>query len=240
MKAYRIISNEEIYRDIFVLRLEGAIEAMPSTLSMIEVSENIDPFLLRPFSISDKTDNDFTFLYQVKGKGTKILSKKKEGEKIKAINNLGHGFEIPISGKIALVAGGLGLAPMPYLTKMINRKEDITLIAGFPKKSYYIDQITPFVDKVLIATEDGTEGIKGLVTDLLNPKDYDHIMTCGPIPMMRAVYEKAKDFSKVQVSLEERMGCGVGACLGCSVKTLQGMKRVCKDGPVFPAEVIFC
>lgn len=238
MERYKIIFNEEISKDIFLLKLEGKIHSVAGRFSMLEVGEGTDPLLLRPLSISDYDEESFSFLYQIKGRGTDFLSRKREGDYIGILNDLGNGYDIPERGKIALVCGGLGIAPMPLLAKQIGRKDDIDLLAGFRNKSYYIDKIAPYVSDIRIATEDGSEGSRGFVTEVLNPEKYDFILTCGPMPMMNAVYEKAKGITKVFASFESRMACGVGACLGCVVKTKDGMKRVCKDGPVFPCEVI--
>ena len=238
MKRFIVISNEEMYENIFLLKLEGGegdVESRPGSFSMIEAGDSTDPLLLRPLSLSYVCGNTFSFLYEKKGIGTELLSKKRSGDFVRAVLNLGNGFMIPEErGRVALISGGLGIAPMKLLAKELNRKQDITLIAGFRTGAYYIDEIKPFVSKILIATEDGSVGSKGLVTDLIDPYEYAYVMTCGPMPMMREVSRLClRGHAKVEVSLEGRMACGIGACFGCSVKSSEGMKKICKDGPVF-------
>ena len=205
-------------------------------------SWDLDPFLSRPISIANIEEDKLVFLYEAKGKGTDIFSKLKIGDNIELLGPLGNGFNIEkVANKtspchIAIIAGGIGIAPMVYLAKKLQGKVDF--YCGLRDEIYYIDIIKEYVDNIYISTESGSHGHKGFVTELFVPEKYDLVYTCGPAPMMKRVIDMAK--SEVFVSMESRMACGIGACLGCTIQTKSGMKRVCKEGPVFSGkEVIF-
>lgn len=233
-----IVSNNEISPNIFELVLDGDFQGKPGQFYMLRGWEALDPFLSRPISIADLENGKIKFLYEVRGRGTHIISKFKKGDSLEALGPLGNGFNLGIEGKIALISGGVGIAPMLYLVK--NLSGDISIYSGFRNNAYFLDQIRPFVKKISIATENGSTGHKGFVTELFNPSDYDLVFACGPIPMMEVVMKMCKDIVPVYLSMESRMACGIGACLGCTIETIRGMERVCKEGPVFKGEeVIF-
>lgn len=231
----KILKNEQVIDNIYKLIIEFKDDKiLPGQFFMLKTLNN--EFLLpRPISVNDGDDNFVTFLYRVEGSGTKVMSNLTSGTEIQALGPLGNGFDLDkINGKIAIIGGGIGTAPLLYLAKKLETKADVYL--GFRDVTYGLDEFRKYSDKLLIATEDGSLGQKGFVTSLLNFDDYDCVVTCGPEVMMNAVMnacEKSK--TKCYISLEKRMACGVGACLGCVVETKNGMKRACKDGPVFEA-----
>ena len=207
-------------------------------------SWDLDPFLSRPISIANIEEDKLVFLYEVKGKGTEIFSKLKIGDNLELLGPLGNGFDLEKAtnnrppSNIAIISGGIGIAPMIFLAKEL--RGNIDFYCGFRHEVYYIDIIKKYVDNIYISTENGFFGHKGFVTELFVPNKYHLIYTCGPVPMMKKIVEMTKDKIPVFTSMESRMACGIGACLGCTIETKSGMKRVCKEGPVFPGkEVIF-
>lgn len=231
-----IYSNTEISPNIYEIILEGDFEGIPGQFYMLKGWNGLDPFLARPISIADLENRRIKFLYEVRGKGTHIIAKLKKGDKLSALGPLGNGFELKEEGKIALISGGIGIAPMLYLAKNLSAEVDI--YSGFRNNAYFLDQINPYVKNIFIATEDGSTGHKGFVTELFDPSKYDLVYTCGPTPMMEVVIKMCKDIVPVYASMENRMACGIGACLGCTVETIRGMERVCKEGPVFKGEEV--
>lgn len=231
-----IISNNEISPNIYEVVLEGNFKGKPGQFYMIRGWNGLDPLLPRPISIADINNGNITFLYEVRGRGTHIISQLKEGDSLSILGPLGNGFSIDKSEKIAIVSGGIGIAPMLYLSKYLNNKPD--LYAGFRNEGYYIDSFSQYVDDIFISTEDGSQGHKGYIVDILDPEKYDLIYSCGPLPMMKALIDKCRGKAPLYISMESRMACGVGACLGCVVETIDGIERVCKEGPVFLAEEV--
>ncbi len=197
----------------------------------------------RPISVCEVNGTEVSFLYAVVGNGTREFMELKTGENIEIIGPLGNGFDVTKDyGRVALVGGGIGIAPMLQLSKCLkqnfpNIKMD--LIGGFRDEPYLVDEIGKYVDEVFVTTNSGKVGTKGFVTDVLDLEKYDTVLCCGPEIMMKNVVEmcKAKD-TKVYVSMEKHMACGVGACLVCTCKTKEGNKRTCKDGPVFDGNEI--
>ena len=228
--------NEEIFRNIYQIKLEGDFEGTPGQFYMLRGWEGSDPFLPRPISIADCSDGKLVMLYEVRGKGTHIISGLKPGEKLSLLGPLGNGFPTTSGSRIAIVSGGIGIAPMLYLAKSLHSKAD--LFAGFRTDPYFVDSFEPYVDKISLTTEDGSAGHKGYVTDIFNPENYDTVYTCGPMPMMSALIRKCDGKTSLHVSMESHMACGIGLCLGCTVSTVRGMERVCKEGPVFKAEEV--
>lgn len=231
-----IISNNEISPNIYEVVLEGNFKGKPGQFYMIRGWNGLDPLLPRPISIADINNGNITFLYEVRGRGTHIISQLKEGDSLSILGPLGNGFSIDKSKKIAIVSGGIGIAPMLYLSKHLNNKAD--LYAGFRNEGYYIDSFSQYVDDIFISTEDGSQGYKGYIVDIIDPEKYDLIYSCGPLPMMKALIDKCRGKAPLYISMESRMACGVGACLGCVVETIDGIERVCKEGPVFLAEEV--
>lgn len=232
-----ILSNIEISPNIYKLVLSGDFQGKPGQFYMLRGWNGLDPLLPRPISIANLDDGNITFLYEVRGTGTHIISTLSIGDKLSVLGPLGNGFELNENKKIALVSGGIGIAPMLYLSKSLKKKPD--LFVGFRKDIYLIDEFLPNTENIYVATEEGTFGYKGYIVDIFEPQNYDLVISCGPIPMMKALVEKCKGIVPVSISMESRMACGVGACLGCTVDTIRGMERVCKDGPVFIGEEVF-
>ena len=196
-------------------------------------------FLRRPISVCDAAPQEVTIIYAVVGKGTKALSEMTAGQKVQALCGLGNGYDTSLSReKPLLLGGGAGVPPMYLLAKQLRSEgKPVTVILGFNTSSevYYDEEFYKLGCRVILATADGSLGAKGFVTDVM-PEGYTYLYTCGPEPMLKAVYKKAE--TSGQFSFEERMGCGFGACMGCSCKTITGYKRICKDGPVLRKEAI--
>ncbi len=230
-----IHSNIQVATNIYELKIEGNFKGEAGQFYMIKGWE-VNPFLSRPISICDISEGVITFLYEVRGKGTHIISQLKTGDILELLGPLGSGFDMDLEGNIAIISGGIGIAPMIYLGKKLNA--NIDFYCGFRHEVYCVNRIESHVGNVFISTEDGTVGHKGFVTELFIPKKYDLVLTCGPIPMMERVVNMCKGKVPVYVSMESRMACGIGACLGCTVETTSGMKRVCKEGPVFLGEEV--
>lgn len=232
----KVVSNIKILDNIYEMKLTGDFQGNPGQFYMLR-SWGKEPFLSRPLSICNIEGNLLTFLYEVKGKGTDIFSKLREGDVLNLLGPLGTGFPLNNKGKIGVVAGGIGIAPMIYLCRSL--KGDIDFYGGFREKSFYMDRIEENIDKLYISTDSGKEGHNGFITDIFNPEEYSVVYTCGPMPMMAKVKNICEEKNvPIYISMEKRMACGVGACLGCSIKTTSGIRRVCKDGPVFRGEEI--
>lgn len=230
----KIISNKEVYKDIYKMRIEGKFEGLPGQFYMLRGWNGLDPFLSRPISINNLEDDFIEFLYQDVGRGTNLLSRLKKDDNISLLGPLGNGFGEIGGENIAIVAGGIGIAPLVYLAKKLDK--NIDFYCGFQDRDYEMDSIKDYVDNIYISTDSGNVGHKGFVTEIIDYDRYDNIITCGPRPMMEKIYEKKKELI---VSMEERMACGIGACMGCNVKTINGNKKVCKDGPVFKGQEVF-
>jgi len=217
------------------LESEQAKTARMGQFYMLRAWKNY-PVLSRPISVFDEDGETVSFLYKVVGKGTEIFSTLHEGDEISALGPLGNSFP-NVTGKIALVGGGVGIAPF-YLTAKQLKKSNATsvdLYLGFCEAPLLTEEYKSVADNLVI-------NVGGFITDEIDPSRYDHIMTCGPEPMMRALYEKCKQVDaeeKLYVSLESRMACGIGACLVCSCKTRDGNRKICKDGPVFKGAEVF-
>ena len=196
-------------------------------------------YLRRPISVCDSVDGLLTIVYKVVGKGTEQMQSMKEG-KLDILTGLGNGYDLTKSGdKPLLIGGGVGVPPMYMLAKeLIAQGKKVSVILGFNTKDeiFYEDEFKKLGAEVTVATADGTYGVKGFVTDAMEGMDYTYFYTCGPEPMLKAIYSKS--VTSGQFSFEERMGCGFGACMGCSCKTVTGYKRICKDGPVLEKEEI--
>ena len=231
----KIISNEILIDGIYKMIVEEKNSIKPGQFYMLKTYG--ETLLPRPISVSERDDNTISFLYAVVGPGTKEFSKLKAGDYIDLIGPLGNGFKTEGLGKVALVTGGIGIAPMLEVAKdikRINKENIIDLYSGFRDDIYLVEDMRKYLDKVNISTDTGKHGHKGFVTDMIKVEDYDTILCCGPEIMMNKVVNMCKEKKvKVYVSMEKHMACGVGACLGCTCKTKDGNKRTCKDGPVF-------
>ena len=244
-----IISNDELIPGIFLMTMEApdiVRIARPGQFVMVDCG---DDFLInRPLSIHRmEKPSKMSILYALAGEGTRNLSMQKTGDTVRLIGPLGNGFSIDTnSKKLLLVAGGIGIAPMVFLAEnAIAKGKSVNLIIGASTSSLlYPLKLLPPVDNIAVTTEDGTAGTNGLVTDMLLDfiDDADRIFACGPISMYKTIYESAKlegQKRHIEISMEVRMGCGMGMCYGCSIKTVNGMRLVCHDGPVFNMEEIF-
>ena len=227
---YKVIKNEYIGEDMYLMEVEGKFKGEMGQFYMLRAWDNY-PLLSRPISIHDISDNSISFLYKVVGEGTKILSKLKPEDTIKLEGPYGNGYE-KVEGKVALVGGGIGVAPLYLVAKNI---ENCDAYLGFRNEPILIDKYNKVCNEVNIAVGDT------FVTDIIDVNKYDYILTCGPTPMMEKLVKMTeKTDTKLFVSLENHMACGVGACLVCTCKTKFGNKKTCKDGPVFRGEdVIF-
>lgn len=226
-----IIENKEIAKNIYKLTVNFTGEIKPGQFFMIKSLDN--SFLLpRPISVNDYNENQLTFLYRVEGVGTTKISTMRKNDELQLFGPLGNGFEIDkLQGKVAVVGGGIGIAPLLYLAKNLNNPD---IYIGFKDSVYSVDEFKKISDNVWITSEDGSIGKKGFVTDFIDYEKYDAVVTCGPEIMMNKIMSQCKDKEiKCYVSLERRMACGMGVCLGCTVITKSGNKRACKDGPVF-------
>ncbi|MFC1991186.1 dihydroorotate dehydrogenase electron transfer subunit [Chloroflexota bacterium] len=232
----KVISSHEVMPGAYLIWLEApsiASEARPGQFVMVNCGE--DTLLPRPLSIHHRDGDKIALLSRVAGKGTQRLSEQKNGDSINLFGPLGNGFSLsPDSKNILLVAGGIGIAPLYYLAQEASKRGvSVTLLYGTPDKSRYP---LPAEIKEIKATDDGSVGYHGLVTDLI-PKhatQADQVFACGPVGMYRAMAQMPELKNKpVQVSLEIGMACGRGICYGCTIKTRQGLRRVCEDGPVF-------
>lgn len=236
---YEIISNKSLTKDIYEMKLEGETSHITAPGQFINIQ--LDGFYLRrPISICDYDDKTITIIYKVVGHGTEAMAKLEKGGKLDVLCGLGNGFDTSKSGnKAVLIGGGVGVPPMYNLCKkLVAEGKEVSVILGFNTASeiFYKAEFEELGAKVYISTVDGSEGVKGFVTDVLKDLEYDYFFTCGPMPMFKAIEKIAA--TSGQYSFEERMGCGFGACMGCSCKTKYGNKRICRDGPVLEREEI--
>ncbi len=236
---YKIVSNKPLTKDVFEMILSGDTSAITAPGQFINIK--LDGFYLRrPISICDYDNNTVTILYKVVGGGTEAMSRLESGAELDILCGLGNGFDVSKSGeKPVLIGGGVGVPPLYNLCKkLIESGKKVTVILGFNTASeiFYKEKFESLGAEVYVSTVDGSSGVKGFVTDVLKDIEYDYFFTCGPMPMFRAIEKIAS--SSGQYSFEERMGCGFGACMGCSCKTKYGNKRICRDGPVLEREEI--
>ena len=236
---FNILSNEALTDSVYKMTLAGDTSAITAAGQFVNIQLE-GKFLRRPISVCDYDNETLTIVYKVVGKGTEQMSAMTAGEKLDILTGLGNGYDLSLSGdKPVLLGGGVGVPPMYNLAKkLLAQGKDVTVILGFNTKSevFYEEEFKALGCKVIVATADGSHGVKGFATTPLAELDYTYFYTCGPEPMLKAVY-KATNTSG-QMSFEERMGCGFGACMGCSCKTLTGYKRICKEGPVMKKEEI--
>ncbi len=229
---FTIKENYALTENVYKMVLSGDTEGITSSGQFVNIL--IDGlYLRRPISVCDYGKDSLTLIYKVVGKGTEKLSKMKVGEKLDLLTGLGNGYDLSLSGdKPLLIGGGVGVPPLYNLAKkLILQGKSVSVILGFNTKSeiFYEQEFKNLGVNVVVSTVDGSYGVKGFVTDAIK-SGYTYFYVCGPEPMLKAVYNKTE--TDGEFSFEERMGCGFGACVGCSCKTLYGTKRICKDGPV--------
>ncbi len=235
---FTIRSNTALTDSVYKMVLEGDTSAITAPGQFVNIRLE-GMFLRRPISVCDYDETTLTIIYKVVGKGTAAMAAMAAGEKLDILTGLGNGYDLSLSGENpVLLGGGVGVPPMYNLAKkLLAQGKSVSVILGFNTESeiFYEQEFKDLGCQVTVTTVDGSYGKKGFVTDAL-PETYSYFYTCGPEPMLKAVYRSTA--TSGQMSFEERMGCGFGACMGCSCKTLTSYKRICKDGPVMKKEEI--
>ena len=236
---YKILSNVQLTGTVYKMVLGGDTSAITAPGQFVNIKLE-GKFLRRPISICDYDETTITLVYKVVGVGTQQMAEMCEGQVLDVLVGLGNGYSLDKCGeKPLLIGGGVGVPPLYNLCKkLINEGKKVTVVLGFNTKEeiFLEDDFKALGAEVLVATADGSYGTKGFVTDAMKDIDYTYFFTCGPMPMFKAI--EAVAATSGQYSFEERMGCGFGACMGCSCKTKYGNKRICKDGPVLEREEI--
>lgn len=236
---FTILSNVKLAKDTYELVLSGNTVAISRPGQFVNIKIEGE-YLRRPISVCDYDDTTLTLIYKVVGKGTEKLSNMTKGERLDLLVGLGNGYDTSLSGaNPVLIGGGVGIPPMFNLCKKLlleGKKPNVILGFNTSEELFYVDNFEKLGVKVYVCTADGSVGIKGFVTDALKDVNYSYFYTCGPMPMFKAIEKIAT--TSGQYSFEERMGCGFGACMGCSCKTKYGNKRICVDGPVLVREEI--
>ena len=236
---FTIKSNIKIAKNTYEMVLVGDTSDITASGQFVNIK--LDGFYLRrPISVCDVEGDELTLIYKVVGKGTEKMADMSAGEELLVLTGLGNGYDLSLSGDAPLlIGGGAGVPPMYLLCrKLAEQGKKCSVILGFGSKDevFYEERFAELGAHVIVTTVDGSYGTRGFVTDAMADLDYTHFYTCGPEPMLRAVYSKSTTGGSF--SFEERMGCGFGACMGCSCKTVTGYKRICKEGPVMQKEDI--
>lgn len=238
-EIFTVLKNEPIADRTYRLILEGNCKEITASGQFVNIKIQ-GFFLRRPISVCDYSDKELTLIYKTVGKGTETLANIKTGEKLDLLTGLGNGYQTKTSGDAPLlIGGGAGVPPLYNLCKkLIALEKQPTVILGFntQKEIFYEKEFSELGASVIVTTADGSYGTRGFVTDALDGIDYSYFYACGPEPMLKSVFHQTK--TSGQFSFEERMGCGFGACMGCSCKTITGNKRICKEGPVLEKEEI--
>ncbi len=235
---FTVTENTLIAKSVYKMTLCGDTSEITAAGQFVNIRLN-GCFLRRPISVCDCIDGCLTIIYKVVGRGTEIMSTYAAGTELDVLTGLGNGYDLSLCGDTALLlGGGVGVPPLYLLAKkLISEGKKVFAVLGFntADEVFYENEFKALGCDVTVTTADGSRGVKGFVTDAL-PKNYDYFYCCGPEPMLKAVYKET--VTSGQFSFEERMGCGFGACMGCSCKTITGNKRICKDGPVLKKEEI--
>lgn len=239
--VYTLTENREIAKNTYLIRLTGDTSqtAVPGRFVNIRID---GCYLRRPISVCDSSpDGELTLIFKAVGRGTRILADTKPGASLDLLTGLGNGYDLTVNTRRPLlIGGGAGVPPMYLLCRGLREAgREVSVILGFNSRDevFFEREFNALGAKVYVATADGSYGKRGFVTALMPDIDYDYFFTCGPGPMLRAVYD-ASGNTDGQFSFEERMGCGFGACMGCTCKTKYGNKRICRDGPVLTKEEI--
>lgn len=236
---FQVTENRKIAKNTYLMVLKGDTSDITASGQFINIK--LDGFFLRrPISVCDCDSETVTIIYKVVGVGTEQMAKIKAGEMLDVLTGLGNGYDLSKSGdRPLLLGGGAGVPPMYMLAKQLLKEgEKVSVVLGFntQEEIFFVDEFKAIGCDVTVCTADGSVGVKGFVTDAMVNIDYTYFYTCGPEPMLKAIDKVA--VTSGQLSFEERMGCGFGACMGCSCKTKYGNKRICKDGPVLVREEI--
>ncbi|MBP3550537.1 MAG: dihydroorotate dehydrogenase electron transfer subunit [Alistipes sp.] len=236
-----VTKNEALTPLIYKMQLAGDVSGVTRAGQFVEIALD-GLYLRRPISVCNYDEGELTIIYKVVGKGTDLMSQMAEGTQLDVLTGLGNGFDTEHEcNKPLLVGGGVGVPPLYRLTRdLIAQGKEVTVVLGFNTESeiFYAEEFEALGAKVILATADGSVGVKGFVTDAIRERrvEADYFYSCGPLPMLKALCNSLEISG--EVSLEERMGCGFGICMGCSIHTTKGAKRVCKDGPVFKKEEV--
>ena len=233
-----VSATRQLTKDVFETILTGDTSAITAPGQFVNIRLP-DLYLRRPISVCDWEPEELTIVYKVVGKGTKELSELPVGTELSVLTGLGNGYDLADAGETPLLlGGGVGVPPLYLAAKLlVSEGRDVTAVLGFntADEVFYEKEFAALGVRTVVATADGSYGVRGFVTDAL-PENYSYVYTCGPAPMLRAVYDRIETGG--QFSFEERMGCGFGACMGCTCKTKYGDKRICTDGPVLRREEI--
>ena len=236
---FKIIDNAPLTQTVYKMKLQGDVSDITSSGQFVNIKLD-GLYLRRPISVCDCEGDVLTLIYKVVGKGTEQMAKMTAGEELNILTGLGNGYDISLSGDTPLLlGGGVGVPPLYMLAKkLIAEGKKVSVVLGFNTKDevFCEEDFKALGADVFVTTVDGSYGIKGFVTDAMKDIDYSYFYTCGPEPMLKAIFKASA--TSGQFSFEERMGCGFGACMGCSCKTVTGYKRICKDGPVLKKEEI--
>ena len=235
---FKILINDKLTSNVYKMELQGDTEGIRCGQFVNIKLEGL--YLRRPISVCDVNGDVLTIIYKVVGRGTELMADLAPGAELDLLTGLGNGYDLSKAGdKPLLLGGGVGVPPMYMLCRqLIESGKQVTVILGFNKADevFYKNEFEALGARVIVATADGSVGVKGFVTTAMEGVEYSYFYTCGPEPMLKAVYNATT--TSGQMSFEERMGCGFGACMGCSCKTLTGYKRICKEGPVMEKEEI--
>lgn len=236
---FTVLGNTALTDSVYKMVLSGDTSAITASGQFVNI-QLAGHFLRRPISVCDYDETTLTIVYKVVGKGTQEMATLTAGAKLDILTGLGNGYDLSKSGeKPVLLGGGVGVPPMYHLAKSLTAQgKAVTVILGFNTKSevFFEEEFAKLGCRVIVTTADGSYGVKGFATTPLADLDYTYFYTCGPEPMLKAVHKAT--VTSGEMSFEERMGCGFGACMGCSCKTLTGYKRICKEGPVMKKEEI--
>lgn len=234
-QIFEITGNRPLARNIFEMRLRGDASAVRRAGQFVAVAVE-GCFLRRPISVCDFSEHEIVLIYKVVGKGTDIMASMQAGGRLDLLTGLGNGFDTEVScRRPLLVGGGVGVPPLYRLAKdLAAAGKDVAAVLGFNSADeiFYADEFAAAGVRTIIATADGSRGVRGFVTDAIREQgpDFDYFYACGPLPMLKALTQSTE--CDGQLSFEERMGCGFGACVGCTHPTTGGPKRICKEGPV--------
>lgn len=235
---FEITDNVPLTENVYKMVLRGDVSAITAPGQFVNIQLD-GLYLRRPISVCDVSGDCLTIIYKVVGKGTAKLSQMQRGS-LDLLTGLGNGYDLSCAGdRPVLLGGGVGVPPMYLLAKrLLAEGKQVQVILGFntQKEVFYEKEFRELGAQVTVTTVDGSYGTQGFVTDVLKDMDYTYFYTCGPEPMLKAVYRASQ--TSGQMSFEKRMGCGFGACMGCSCKTITGYKRICKEGPVMRKEEI--